>query len=74
MRQDEWQRQITIWLVLPIIIIIVIFISFQLVKGFCNADPDFCDTGWKIFGVEVVATCSFIAYMWLQELRSFFRK
>jgi hypothetical protein len=74
MSRRTLEQQLMIWLVLPVVLIIVVFISFQVVQGLCNADPNFCDTGWKIFGVEVGAVCFFIGYIWLQELRSFFLK
>jgi hypothetical protein len=57
------------WLALPIVLILVAFIGFIIVKALVDVEPEFGTVGWGIYGTTVSAITLFTAYSWLQKLR-----
>ena len=56
-------------LVLPIVLIIIAFVGFVIVKTLVDIEPEFGNTGWEIYGTTILAIIAFIAYSWLQGIR-----
>jgi hypothetical protein len=57
------------WLILPIVLIIVAFIGYVIVKALAKAEPEFGEYGWYLYGLMIFAIGSFMVYSWLQKLR-----